>query len=459
MALTSKIYASLPPPLQNLAVSVYGAYRHWMRVGGSYDSHVAEYRERTAFSRAQWDAWQHKALSSVLAHAAKHVPFYRNEWTAEQKASAAAGDLRALPLLGKEPLRHDPRQFVRDDVRVKEHVFHTSGSTGTPIASFMSIDEYRAGRAVREVRSANWAGVSFRERRATFSGRIVVPDSASRGPFHRFNMVEGQVYFSAFHLRPQNAATYVDALWKHDVQWLTGYAVSYFLLAQAILAQKIAVPKLKAVITTSEKLTAEMRDVIQNAFGCRAFEEYGTVENVVFASECREGRMHVSPDVAVLEILRPDGSACAPHETGEVVATSLTRFTQPLIRYRVGDLASWDDRPCSCGLELPVLAEISGRIEDVVIGPDGRAMVRFHGIFVDQPNVHEGQIVQRSLNHLVARVVTTASFGDSDEREIRERIIQRIGAGVDVTIEVVPEIPRTRGGKFKAVVSEMEPRP
>jgi phenylacetate-CoA ligase len=47
---------------------------------------------------------------------------------------------------------------------------------------------------------------------------------------------------------------------------------------------------LKAVITTSEKVTPEMRDVIERAFRCRVFEEYSTVENTLFASQCEHGR-------------------------------------------------------------------------------------------------------------------------------------------------------------------------
>ena len=89
-------------------------------------------------------------------------------------------------------------------------------------------------RAVREARSASWAGVSFREARATFSGRMVVPDPHSKGPFHRFNRAENQVYFSPFHLRPENATAYLEALERHQVRWMTGYAVSYYLLARFI---------------------------------------------------------------------------------------------------------------------------------------------------------------------------------------------------------------------------------
>jgi phenylacetate-CoA ligase len=332
------------------------------------------------------------------------------------------------------------------------HCFLTSGSTGTPVATWWTAREARDARALREVRSAGWAGVSFSQGRATFSGRLVVPDPHSTGPFHRFNRVEKQVYFSAFHLNRDNADRYVDALRQHGVVWLTGYAVSYYLLARHILDRGLQVPPLKAVITTSEKVTAPMREIMEQAYGCGVFEEYGTVENAVFASQCEHGRLHASPDAGVVEILRPDGTACAPGEPGEVVATGFIRRYQPFIRYRVGDVAAWDPEPCPCGRHMPVLSEIVGRIEDVVVGPDGREMVRFHGIFVGQEHVVEGQVIQEALDRIRVKVVPTEAFGPDDVHDIQQRIRQRLGE-VQVAVDTVASIPRTPSGKFQAVVS------
>jgi len=234
---------------------------------------------------------------------------------------------------------------------------------------------------------------------------------------------------------------------------MTGYAVSYYLLARFILEEKLSVPPLKAIVTTSEKVTAPMRAVMERAFGCRVFEEYSTVENAVFASECEQGRLHVSPDSGVVELLRPDGQPVEGDEVGEVVATCLMRDYQPMIRFRLGDMASWDLRDCPCGRAMPTLKEVVGRIEDVIIGPDGREMVRFHGIFTDQPHVREGQIIQEALNRIRVKVVPTDGYGPADTANIIARMKQRLGPTVEIDVEAVESIPRTKAGKFQAVVS------
>lgn len=456
MGLTDKIYARLPQRGQDVAASAFGLYRHWLRSGPGYGELLQGYRDRDAWPFEKFAAYQAEQLKMLLGNAAAHIPYYRLTWSDDEKAAARAGRLSELPLLSKDPIRSNPLDFARDDVRpLLRYRFLTSGSTGTPVQTLWTAREARDARALREARSANWAGASFTEGRATFSGRIVVPDANSNGPFHRYNRVENQVYFSAFHLSRENADQYVEALWRHKTQWLTGYAVSYYLLARHILDRGLRVPPLKAVVTTSEKLSPDMRAIMQRAYGCRVFEEYGTVENAVFASECAYQRLHLSPDAGVVEILRPDGGACDPGEAGEVVATGFVRRYQPFIRYRVGDIASWDPEPCACGRQMPVLKEVLGRVEDVVVGPDGRQMVRFHGIFVGQDHIVEGQIVQEALDRIRVKVVAAAAFDQTDAADIERRVRQRLG-DVTVIVEPVESIPRSANGKFKAVVSQLK---
>jgi len=451
------LYARVPVWLQNGMVSAYGLYWRWARFGGDYPRHLQGYLQREHFTAEEWQAYQARLLADVLKVCVQHVPFYRHAWTLAEKRGALDGDLSQLPLLEKTHLREQDPLFIRSDRNpLIKFRFLTSGTTGTPIACTYTLGELRNSLALREARSARWAGVSFDQPRATFSGRMVEPAPERETHIYRYNAAEKQVYFSAFHLKPATAFRYIDALRKHHVRWMTGYAVSIYLLAKYVLDQSIETPDISAIITTSEKLTAEMRLVIEKAFKTKVFEEYSTVENALFASECEHGRLHVSPDVGVVEILRPDGTPCAPGEIGEVVTTCLVRTYQPLIRFRLGDLAAWDPEPCPCGRQMPVIKEVVGRIEDVVTGPDGRQLVRFHGIFVDQPHVVEGQIIQEDLHRFTVKVVPTAGFGQEDVQEIQQRMLQRLGLGVEVSVETVSEIERTTSGKFQAVISRVK---
>jgi phenylacetate-CoA ligase len=213
-----------------------------------------------------------------------------------------------------------------------------------------------------------------------------------------------------------------------------------------------------ALVLSSEKLTPQMKEVIKQAFGARAYEEYGAVENCLLATECECGNLHVNTDFGIVEIVDNVGEPVPPGVQGRILCTSLLNNDQPLIRYEIGDVGIWSGSLCACGRDhLPVLQEIVGRLEDVIVGPDGREMVRFHGIFINLPHVMEGQVIQEEVDKFIVKLVSTEGFGPSDEQLIRQRFAERLGP-VRVVIEQVQAIPRGSNGKFRAVISQLDDR-
>ncbi|HSN25733.1 MAG TPA: hypothetical protein VLT45_05590 [Kofleriaceae bacterium] len=459
-----RVYARSPRLVQNAMVSAFGARWHWRRFGPGFHAELAGFVERTRYSREQWRAYQTARLRDVLTLATTRIPYYQRAWRGLGLDAGAIArfeleDLPSLPLLEKDAARGEPEAFCLDGKPPRgSTVCPTSGSTGTPVRVYFTNDDFRRAMALREARSCMPAGVSFKLPRATFSGRLVVPDARSTGPFHRFNIVERQVYFSAFHLSPQNAAAYLEPLRRHGIVWGTGYTHAWEQLAGFMLEQRLAPPpSLRAIITTSEKLTPEGRKRIEEAFRCRVFQEYGTVEDALFACEHEDGRLRLSPDAGILELRRPDGSiipADSP-EQGETITTAFVRRSQLFIRYRLGDVAAWDQRPDALGLQMPILADVIGRLEDIVVGPDGRRSVRFHGIFTEMPGVREAQVIQEARDRLRILVVPSASYGDDTVREITSRIHARLTTDMHVEVVRVESIPRTAAGKLKAVISRI----
>ncbi len=456
MSVHDTVYDRLPAWAQNSAVTAYGYYRRALRFGGDASVTRQAFEKREIWSGEALDEWITDRLRRLLHHARERTPHYRRTLSKVDPEAVTLENLAALPTTTKEEVRRSPESFLSRRLWPLDLTYPTSGSTGTPLSTHWTTAEYRTAFALREARSARWAGVSFEEPRATFSGRLVVPERLRHGAPYRFNRAERQIYFSVFHLSPDAAPRYVEAMHRHRPVWLTGYAVSNYLLARYILEQDLEVPPLRAVVTTSEKVTREMRQVMERAYACRVYEEYSSVENAAFASECERGRLHVSSDATVVEILRPDGTACAPGEDGEVVGTSLFRRLQPLVRFRVGDHARWAAKICPCGRPFPVIEEVVGRTEDVVVGPDGRRMVRFHGIFLDLPGVREGQIIQEEVDSIRVRVAAAEDYDRATDEEIASRLRRRLGERMRIVVEPVEAIPRSPAGKFQAVVSRLD---
>ncbi len=456
-----KLYRRAPVWAQNAAVSLYGILYRQERLGGVFSKYVGEFQDRDHWSEEHMANFLELRLREVLVRAFCEVPYYSETWrlvgfSQQQLEKFTLADLPKIPVTYKRDLVGNAELFVAQDTAThkKLHRYHTSGSTGTPVTSIVSPEDHQRFFAAREVRSFGWAGTSIKVPRSTIGGRIVVPEADSRGPFYRYNRTERQVYFSAFHISPGHVVNYLKGFNRYRPMVLTGYAHSYYTLARMMREQDLQLDYTPtALVLGSEKLTPEMKNVIREAFRARAYEEYGAVEPCVLATECEAGSLHINPDYGIVEILDDHDLPVPAGKLGRIVCTGLLSQTQPLIRYDIGDLGILSKKSCTCGRNhLPVLEEVVGRKEDVIVGLDGRETVRFHGLFIDLPNLLEGQVVQEDLDFIRVRVVARPGFGRGEADLIRRRLQERLGP-IRVKVERVSEIERTERGKFQAVIS------
>jgi phenylacetate-CoA ligase len=143
------------------------------------------------------------------------------------------------------------------------------------------------------------------------------------------------------------------------------------------------------------------------------------------------------------------------HDHGELVATGLLNLDMPLIRYRVGDRARVPDTssPCPCGRGLPLMGRVEGRMNDLLITPDGRPVFWLNPVFYGLP-VRQSQIVQEHLDVLRVRVSPAPGYDAETENTIIERLQERMG-DVRVLVDRVAEVPRTANGKLRAIVCQL----
>jgi phenylacetate-CoA ligase len=450
------VYGRLPSPLQNVAVSAYGYAWRRRRLGGRFGEFREGYLERLRAPELM-ASWQARRLRELLT-IAWDAPHYRVAFSAAglTKADLATfplADLARLPIVGKDIVRRAPDSFCPNGLPASGVAsFSTSGSTGTPLTVYYSREDLQRSFALRDAWYGELCGVTYGQPRATFSGRRVEPASDSEGPFHRYNHAERQVYFSPYHLGPATVGQYVDALRRHRPVWLTGYAGAIDDLARLALEQGLECPPLEAVITAAEPVPPGLREHVRRAFGCASFEEYGLSEQVCFALECEHGSLHVAEDAGIVEILRDDGTVCDEGEIGEIAGTGFIRESQPLIRYRTGDLASVRRQTCGCGRTTLVLLGLEGRVDDVVIGADGRRVGRLSHVPKDLPGVLAMQFVQERPGAVIARALCEGALAPAVRDEIRRRLSDRLGGGTEIEIEQVTALERTARGKIRGVI-------
>jgi phenylacetate-CoA ligase len=433
---------------------------HARRYGPEFHRALPAILEREAWSREQFENYQLLQLKNLLAWAQVQVPYYAEAF---QRAGITPSDIQALsdlprlPLLSRETLRTRGMDFLARSIpRRNMHWYQTSGSSNAPLTIAYAPGMHAVWNAYYEARCRRWAGVDRYSSRSTVGGRLIVPKERAKPPFWKVNPLEKQLYLSAFHISPANIGDYARALRSHRPEYHSGYAASTYFMAFLLEEAGLQIPSMKAVITSSEPLTAEMRAAISKAFGAPVFDTYSAVEACCLAGECEKGRMHVSPDVGIIELLNGKGEPVPNGEIGEIVATGLLNRAQPLIRYRTGDLAAWSQEPCPCGRSLPVFSCIEGRLEDTVIAPDGSRLVRFHGVFYGVEHVREAQVVQEEIDRFRVRVAAGPGFGEEQRARIVHNIRARVGH-VRVEFEIVDMLERTARGKVIAVLSKVRP--
>jgi phenylacetate-CoA ligase len=455
-----KLYQVSPVWMQQLGINAYGWYWKRRRLGRGFETVWRAYAERESWPADRLRDYVEAQLRQQLQRAFSQVPYYQRAFRqcgldATSLRNFTLEDLARLPVLEKSELRENPTMCLTTSASRKPPMqLFTSGSTGTPITVFMDRETHQHNLGVREARSFHWAGVSLRESRATFGAKPVVPLSATQGPYWRYNLWERQVYFSIYHIREDTVGEYISALNRYQPTTIVGFPSALGTLAHYIAEKGIVVHSPRAIITTSEPLDMQTRERIEQAFRCRCYQEYSSLENCFLATECELGQLHVSVDFGYLEILRPDGTPCHSGEMGEIVATGFANKSQLFIRYRVGDYAAWSGTPCACGRSaLPTLEGLIGRVEDALLLPDGRSLIRLDSIFKQLPGIQMSQIVQTALDTVEIKIVPAKGFDPSVGEELRRRFHELAGAGVKVSVTCVPEIPRERSGKIRAVVS------
>lgn len=462
MSFISSVYQSLPVSIQNIGISAYGYYWKKRRFGGVFEQEYKAVKERESYSQQQWRDYQTVELRKLLLHAWDTVPFYRTKYEKEGITRSLLEQfeleqLPLLPILTKDELRQfGTSTLISTKLETGGKFYSSSGSTGTPTQIMYSTKMHQIWSASFEGRIRNWAGVSRFDSRGMIGGRRVIPSSNLNGPYYRYNRFEKQTYFSAYHISANTANSYLEGIIKNNVQYMIGYAASNYFLASFIEELGLAAPQLAAVITSSEKLTQDMRSTLERVYNCEVYDAYSSVEACCSITESEYHQLLESPDIGIMEYLNPElNTSVELGEQGQVVCTGLLNYNQPLIRYQIGDIVELStNQETHCGRNFKVIQQIIGRSEDVIIGKDGRKMVRFHGITIGLPKIKQAQIIQHQLEEFEIKLILSESLLPTEIELMKQRMRSQLG-DINVTITEVSNFELNNNGKFKSVISKV----
>jgi len=190
-----------------------------------------------------------------------------------------------------------------------------------------------------------------------------------------------------------------------------------------------------------EFLQPGWRQAMHDAFAATVLDRYGSTESGAIAWQCPFcQRYHANADEIVLEA-DPDG----------LLVTPLFVSSQPLLRYRLGDIVSLKDAAPDCPIRLPTMTIHQARRDDWIIGRDGRRVSPLSFQFEQIPYLDAWRLHQNSDGSLCL-------YFESARPEVVVKQLERL------LIDAVPNWPFKlrqgiwrlgRVGKFKRVSSDL----
>lgn len=253
----------------------------------------------------------------------------------------------------------------------------------------------------------------------------------------------------------------VEQLNRFAPTLLATYPTAALLLAEQQAAGRLRIAP-REIWTGGEALSAGMRAVIEQQFGCPVANSYGASEFLALAAPCHCGALHLNSDWVILEPVDAQGRAMPAGQAGATtLLTNLANHVQPLIRYDLGDRVALHEAPCACGSPLPVI-EVEGRVDDSLLMRDGHGHavrllpLALTSVLEEVAGVLDFQIVQCGARTLQLSV--GAGQGETALRRSRAALRDYLrGQGLaQIRVDAHVGAPPVRGrsGKLQRVVAD-----
>lgn len=410
-------------------------------------------------------SWQLNKLKFIVDYAYTNVPGYfllYKEAGIKPDDIRSLDDIKFLPIIDKDVLRDNISDFTSRIVpKRKTHLSRTSGSTGSPFGFYKTVAE-------------EWVEQAFVGRAWALGGwnidqsGIMLRGAYAGDPCHIYRKCDNSSFYvhnnsylvSPNYLTDDNYEIYRDFLVSHpELEYIFALPSSITLLSQLILAHNDAgVSKIKSIYLGSESVYDWQYDFIRKAFphSC-VISLYGQTERVIMAYWCANSqKYHIDPLYGITEILNGN-TEVYEGETGELVGTSFWNTTTPFIRYRTKDFATKGANEChNCGLPYTQINRIEGRLQDVLIGKNGRIVsyTSFDGSLLHGDtfkDIIQYKIVQKEKGALQFLVKAAPTFDEKKKKNFERVIGEYLGRDFTISLDVVDDIKPGKNGKFNIV--------
>ncbi len=426
---------------------------------------------------AQIKALQGERLAAMAYYVYAHAPFWRRKFDKlglEPGDIKGVDDLSKIPFCGKKELQADQEEnppmgsYVCTPPARWHRFLTTTGTTGVPLRRVFSKRDYAFAMQRFQTPDSVTPGDVY---------MLLGPTDGLVGPTTTFDGVteKGGLLIPAGRLDTRAKIKLIQ-----DMRPVTISGTASYLLRVLEVADEMGVDMSKQGIKRLGSVgepgvaVSETKKRLQEGFGVSEINDgYGMTELFPLGGACAGSPdLHIGSDIATTEVIDPDtGEPLPAGEMGEAVFSNLVGDTQPLLRYRSGDLCrlATDEKCPACGFAGPRLAgSVHGRADETIFYRGVKVFpMAIEGAVrsIDELN-HEYQVVvdgKGALPNLTVLAETLDGTGGGDGTDGGEALEKRLAQALKSAIRVNAKIqllspgslPRDDGGgKVRRVVDK-----
>lgn len=410
--------------------------------------------------------WQLKKLQTIVAYAYQNVPGYHqlySEHGVTPEDIRSLSDIQLLPIIDKQLIRDNIKDFISGSIDKRKLMpIRTSGSSGHPFGFYHTAEEDWIEQAF-VAKCWSQGGWDIKQSGIMLRGAYAGDEN------HIYNKCDNSSFYvhndsyllSANYLTDDYYPVYRNFLAAHqELTYIFAIPSAITLLANLITVHGDCKPlNIKEIMLSSESLyewqVAEIKKAFPNA---TIISLYGLTERVIMAYWCRHNHSyHIDPFYGYTETL-PVGD----RNSKELVGTSFWSKATPFIRYKTGDIVEMGEDACDkCGKNYQLIKSIDGRMQDVLIGKEGRILpyVSFDGsllhgkVFKD---IIQYRIIQEEKGKLLFLLQVSSGFTPDKKDEFCSVIKNYLGNDFECELKIVEKIGLAANGKMNIVEQHLQ---
>ena len=403
------------------------------------------------WSREQMQSYKLSKLRELVRFAGKHAPYYRELFKSEDidyRDLKSLEDFAGIPPLTKDILFDRQEDLKADDFeRHRPISTKTSGTTGRVTHLYRSQYQEAFRNAVVWRIYNNW-GIGFRDRIA----QITNPTAYSLdSPLFEIDRLENRLVVNSYHIIHEQITEIMHELIRFKPKMIWTHPSILGMLAEHAQIENFAPLEIPVVATYAAKAFENVKRIINKSFPTTFKEYYGNRENTISAWGDSDATFYEVSEYCHLEV-----DTKAEAQSGEIVSTSLHNYAMPMIRYCPGDIGrnlGFEDEDSP----YPKIELIGGRGKNLLMGTEGIISPAYFYMYLEKINFNgllKYQMVQEELDRVVIKIVPKINYiPETDEPILLEAAKKTISENIHFRIEYVSDIPFTKSGKFRQVIS------